>query len=105
MIQIKDVKVEVTKNNLKEKIIKKLNVKESDIKKIKITKQSLDARNKSQIFYVYEVEVDVINEDLILKSNNTLTKSVSKKYNVPSTKNTNKKIIIVGAGPSGLFCA
>ena len=105
MIQIKDVKVEVTKNNLKEKVIKKLNVKESDIKKIKITKQSLDARNKSQIFYVYEVEVDVINEDLILKSNNTLTKSVSKNYNVPSTKNTNKKIIIVGAGPSGLFCA
>ena len=60
----------VVNNDNKEELIKqivnKIKIKASDIKDIKISKKSLDARNKPDLFYVYEVDVSVINEKLVL---------------------------------------
>ena len=52
MIRIRQIKVEITKNNLneiKKYIAHKLKIKDSAIKTIKINKQSLDARRKNNI--------------------------------------------------------
>jgi len=103
MIHLKNIKVEVTKNNLEDKIIKKLKINSSDLNKINIVKQSLDARDKNNILYVYEVDVDVKNEDKILKLNKELEKSVDRTYILPKS-NRKKNVVIVGSGPAGLFC-
>ncbi len=64
---------------------------DKSIKYIKIKKKSLDARNKDNIFYLYSLLCDskpIVEE--------------KKQYG----KITNKgNILVVGAGPSGLFCA
>ena len=55
MITIRQIKVEVTKNTNEEiikKISKKIKVDESDISDLVLEKQSLDARDKNEIFYV-----------------------------------------------------
>lgn len=109
MIRVRQVKVHIDSNNLVKKIATKLNIKESDIKSYKIIKESIDARDISNIFYIYEVDVEVLNEDIILKNNKSddILKSehIDYKIEVTGTNILNKRPIIVGSGPAGLFSA
>lgn len=109
MIRVRQIKVHIDSNNILNKIASKLNVKENDIKSYKIIKESIDARDKNNLFYIYEVDVEVLNEDKILKNNksNDILKSEEKEYkiNVTGANKLNKRPIIVGSGPAGLFCA
>ena len=69
MIRIRQIKISIEKDNinhLKKKISLILKCSESDIKEISISKKSLDARKKPNIFYIYEVDVDVKNEEHLL---------------------------------------
>ncbi len=111
MIKIRQIKIAVLEDSeerLKKKITKILQVQEQNIKEIKIVKKSLDARLK-QIFYIYEVNVWVANEELILKKNknpNVLLASEPQKLILTKgVKPLTSKIIIVGSGPAGLFAA
>ena len=110
MLRVRQIKVPVTLDNndyLLDRISKKLKVKKTDIKDYIIIKKSIDARDKNNVFFVYELDIDVLNEDYILKNNkNTdIIKSSKIVYTFPKAINLNKKIIIVGSGPAGLFCA
>ena len=70
MIRIRQIKIPIEKDNfnhLKKKVSIILNCPETDIKTISISKKSLDARKKPNIFYIYEVDVDVKNEEHLLK--------------------------------------
>lgn len=113
MIRIRQIKIPIEKDNLnhlKKKASIILKCPESDIKKISISKKSLDARKKPNIFYIYEVDIDVKKEKHLLKkhqSNKDIFLTPEEKYVYP--KIGNKKLkhrpIIVGSGPAGLFCA
>ena len=68
MIRIRQVNVNVlndSKGELIKNCAKKLKIKETAIKDIFIIKQSLDARKKPDLFYSYEVDVKVENENSI----------------------------------------
>lgn len=69
MIRIRQIKINIDLNNLKDKIVKRLHVSEDDILDIKINKRSIDARHKPDLYYIYEVDVKVNNEDNILSKN------------------------------------
>ena len=103
MYRVRQVKVLVEDNDILKAISKKINVRTTDIKNYKILKQSIDARKKESIYYVYEVVVDI---DIKLKLNNDVLEYVEEKYEypIPGTKELNNRPIIVGSGPSGLFC-
>ena len=112
MIRIRQIKIEVDKDNidlLKKKVISKLKINESDIKNFKINKKSIDARKKDLIYYVYEVDLEIINEDKILKNtkSNDIIKIENEEYKIDicGNKKLNNRIVIVGSGPAGLFCA
>ena len=108
MIRVNQVKIKVeedTKENLINKLTKKLNLKNNKILGLKIKKKSIDARNKNEIFYVYEVDVVLENEHVHL--NKDITKKEKEEYVFPKHggKLLNKRPIIVGSGPSGLFAS
>ena len=108
MIRIRQVKVPVLKDNhdfILKKICKLLNVKE--VINYKIIKKSIDARDKNNIMFVYEFDVNCLNEDIILNKvkNKDVFKSIVKEYKLNVTKTINNRPIIVGSGPAGLFCA
>lgn len=112
MIRLRQIKLEVDKDSddlLLEKISKKLRIKKEVIKKYNINKKSIDARDKNRIYYVYEVDIQMTNEDIILKRINdvNILKSSEENYsiNVTGTKKLNNRIVIVGSGPAGLFSA
>lgn len=113
MIRIRQIKISIEKDNstdLKKQICKKLRIESNEIKDIKISKKSLDARNKPNLFYIYEVDIQITNEDKILRKNiknKDILKTPKEEYIYPKlgNKKLNKKPAIVGSGPAGLFCA
>ena len=112
MIRVRQVKVPITDNNEQTIILKiatKLNVSIKKIKNYNITKKSIDARDKKNIFYVYEFDVLVENENNILRKNKSKdilkTPEESYKFLITGTLKMKHKPVIVGSGPAGLFCA
>ena len=102
MIRVKNVKVSVLNDDLFLGVQKK--VKTSNFKIIKILHKSIDARNKNDIFYVYDVVIDS-NEKIHLNDNIFLYEEKENKLTIKGSEKLLDSIDIIGAGPSGLFCA
>jgi uncharacterized FAD-dependent dehydrogenase len=92
---------------LKSKISKILNLPESEILEYQIVKKTIDSRQKN-ILFVYSLDIKVKNIKMI----NTWDIRHRARIHEPFiyqektiNKKTNKKIVIVGSGPCGLFSA
>lgn len=111
MIRLHQLKLNIdhTEADLRRKLLKTLHVKEDALLSYQIEKQSLDARKKPQISYVYTVAVHLKNEKDILKKNRNpnIQAVVPKQYHmkIEGTKSLRSRPVIVGSGPAGLFCA
>lgn len=110
MLRIHNIKLKVEEDSstkLLEKVAKTLNLNKDSIETLTIHKKSLDARNKSEIFYIYEVDVKVPNEEKLLKkyASSNIYKTPVEEYSFPKAKANIESPIIVGSGPSGLFAA
>ena len=65
MIRVRQIKVAIendTSAEILKKISKKLNTNKNNIVSFNIHKKSIDARLKPQIFYVYEVDIELKDE-------------------------------------------
>lgn len=110
MIRLRQVKIPISEDNLlyhQKKIAKLLKTDVKNIEEIIIQKKSLDARQ--EVVYIYEFDVKLKNEKNILKHlhNPDIFLAPKEKYiyPTPGTKTLRGQIIIVGAGPAGLFAA
>ena len=104
MLRVRQVKVDVLKKDIIASLAKKLKIKETDILDYEIIKESIDARNKDKIYFVYEIDVNLKNESKI-KKNNDIFESQKRKYIFSKTGTKKGNIVVVGAGPAGLFAA
>ena len=93
MNKLTNVKMPVTatESDLLLKASKLSGIPKDKIKHFKIVKKSLDARDKNNIFYNYSLEVS-----------SKIEKESEKFYKTVNGKPT---VLVVGAGPAGLFCA
>ena len=112
MIRVRQIKIDAVKNDMNElleKLSKKLRINKNDIINYKISKKSLDARFKPQLYFIYEIDVEIKNEDKILKkiNNNDIFKTPKEEYEFNENGKIilNKRPIVVGTGPAGLFCS
>ena len=72
MIRVRQVSVNVDKSSIediKNNTAKKLKINPNDILNLSINKESIDARYKPDLYYIYEVDIEVKNENAILKKN------------------------------------
>lgn len=79
-----------------------------DLGQYYIRKRSLDARKKPELYYVYSIDVEIKNEERVLKSMKGKAQKVSvHPYCVPEhgTERLSDRPVIIGSGPAGLFCA
>lgn len=110
MLRIGQIKMPLvhTTEELRQKAAKILRVSEDDFIEFHIVKQSIDARKKPDIQFVYTVDISLRKEDSILKrvKNNAVSKQTSKKYQFPEGKPSEDAMrpVIIGTGPAGLFC-
>lgn len=112
MIRVRQVKIEVISYSLEklyDTTLKKLKIPKAKILDLKIVKQSIDARNKNMIFYVFEVDIKVDNEKEIVSSLNNpdifIAPEENYKFIHDGTVPLKTRPIIIGSGPAGLFTA
>lgn len=103
-INVNNIIVSILKNQDKEieKEILKRGIKKDNIEKISWLKRSIDSRKKSDIKFVYNVEV-ILKNEIDVKSLKNISLVKEERYLKREAKDINKKILIVGAGPAGLF--
>ena len=107
MIRISNIKYplekEITEDNLKSIVCKTLKTNIDNILNIKISKKSIDAREKRGGFYVLALDVHIKDEKKYLKLKD-VTKVEPFIYNIPK-KQHSKNPVIVGFGPAGLMAS
>ncbi|MCH5265893.1 MAG: FAD-dependent oxidoreductase [Lachnospiraceae bacterium] len=95
---------------LKKKAARLLRIQPSDFLEFSIVKRSVDARKKPDIFYSYTLRFSVAEEEVLLAKNRK-NRNLSRVEPLPSltekihSSPVQEKIIVVGSGPAGLFCA
>lgn len=111
MIRVQQIKLKIphTDRQLREKIRKLLWISEEEIVSVNITKRSLDARKKPELFYVYTVDVELKTESSVrkkIKDKNILFIKKEVPYRaVPTGKKSLRfRPVVIGTGPAGLFC-
>ena len=103
MIRVNNIKVYLNED-LTEKTIKKLNIKKEDIISLEIVKESLDARKKDSIHYVYSIDLNLKNEEKVKNYKDvTIPKLEKYTYEITGNKLMNHRPIVVGSGPAGLI--
>lgn len=107
MIRVNEVKLSVDESSdaLKSKIAKKLRIAPAEIISYRIFKESIDARKRNEISFVYIVDVQVKNENTVLRKNKGLQKSPDLCYEDVKSgeQKPASRPVIVGTGPAGLF--
>lgn len=116
MLRINQLKMHIghSREQLILKVADLLRIKKSDILFLEITRQSVDARKKPEIYYIYALDVKISNEDKVLNAvlkRKNIKEQISVispvKYSFPKcgSKRLSKRPVVVGMGPAGLFCA
>lgn len=110
MIRINQLKLQIphTEEALEKKIQKTLHLKKGDSFTYRIHRQSLDARRKPELFYVYTVDVTVSNENAVLKHCKGDIQKVEEKHYPDSISRNRDSECPSGCHrqrPAGLFCA
>lgn len=96
------IRKDLNDSNIFELAIKKYGIKKEDILDWHISHKSIDARKKSDVHFVYSIDIKVKNETKYRKLEKV------KKIEMPTckiTKALTSRPVIVGAGPAGLFAA
>ena len=115
MIRISQMKLPCghSREDLEGKIVKTLRLKSGQPLRYEIRRHSVDARKKPQLFDIYTVDVDLGNS---LKEDRKLASRLRSKeiaavqqefYRFPDqgSEKMNRRPVVIGAGPAGLFCA
>ncbi|MEG1292456.1 MAG: FAD-dependent oxidoreductase, partial [Lachnospiraceae bacterium] len=110
MVRIQQLKLPIshTSQELEGKISKILRIPISDILSYEIVKQSIDARKKNEVSFVYTIDVVMAQEEMRLKQiKNPLVsqaKRISYKVVGSGTQTLSHAPVIIGSGPAGMFC-
>lgn len=111
MIRVAEIKLTIYEDEvkIKDKIIQKLKIKPSDLISYSIYKQSVDARKKDVLYFVYTVDVAIKDEESVLKRIKNLQTISANEEDYKSVASgdqlLSQKPIIIGSGPCGLFAA
>lgn len=111
MIRISQIKMPLAHNEkmLLVKAAGLLHIKTDQIRSLQMIKKSIDARKKPDIFFVYVLDLEVVQEDKVLaRIHDSRIQKVSEvpyRFAAPGEALLKKRPVIIGSGPAGLFCA
>lgn len=110
MLRLTEIKLPIDHppQAIKDAIIKYLAINDSDIVSYSIFRRAHDARKKSAIMLIYTIDVEIKNEDILLKKtakyrNIQRTPDMNYKFIAQAPQNLTIRPIVIGAGPCGLF--
>lgn len=104
-ISVNNIIISIDKNQdieLKKELLKR-GIPENIIEKIEYSKRSIDSRKKSDIKFVYNIDVS-LSKDIDISGLDVKSHKEKEKISRERKKEI-KEVVIVGAGPAGLFSA
>lgn len=98
-----------TREDVRREACRILHISEEECRDFTVVKQSIDARKKKDIRYIYTADVTVKENrrlKAMLQKNPQLTLAEDVRYHFPSmgSEPLSHRPVIVGMGPAGLFC-
>lgn len=111
MLKISEIKLPLDSGDtdLRAAAAKAIRCREDDIKSVQILKKAVDCRKKENIFFVYNIAVELNTDEAsaAARSKNPRVESyVPYVYEMPENKRTSKlRPVIAGFGPAGFFAA
>lgn len=108
MIRINNVSLPLDYNpaELKKIVAQKLNINQSDIQYAFVHKRSIDARKKNELHFIASIDLKLnISEEKIANKKSFVSLVDEYQYILPKSKHLEKRPVIVGSGPCGLFAA
>ena len=110
MIRISNLSlsIEGDLSDLRKKAAKRLGIRPDAIRALTPVRQSIDARKKQDVHYVYTVDVDTADEAALVRRVNdrNVTLHVPQPYIFPTpVRKPDSMPVVVGMGPAGLFAA
>lgn len=110
MIEIHSIPMPLgfTHEDLVAKVATILQTSPSQLQKVTLTRQSIDARKKSNLHYVCGAAVEAENQEALVAqcSSNQVSLKTPTPYVFPAVaRTTGTKPVVVGMGPAGLFAA
>lgn len=111
MLRVHEIKLAIDEGIelIPDKIKKKFNFKRVELASYSIYKESIDARNKDDIKFVYSVDIEVSNEVEFLKNNGNgkveVTPDMTYQYVQMGEHTIKGRPVIVGFGPCGMLAA
>ena len=104
MLRLENIKIreDLSDEEVVREACRKYQISFSDVEYYSIFKKSIDARNKDDIFYNYTIDVKYTG-----KGGKEIKKVTKESYqiDIKAKRKSEKRPVIVGAGPAGLFCA
>ena len=111
MIRVNQVKLPVSHSeaDLRKKTAKMMGVSADQIQSVELVRQSLDARKKPDLYYLYALDVAVAGKEAaIVKRARSVNVQIRKEeaYRLPDPgiEPLWERPVIVGFGPAGMFC-
>ena len=110
MIRISNLSlsIEGDLSDLRKKAAKRLGIRPDAIRALTPVRQSIDARKKQDVHYVYTVDVDTADEATLVRRVNdrNVALHVPQPYVFPTpVRKPDSMPVVVGMGPAGLFAA
>lgn len=106
LIKISNIKIPVTETtDLKKYVLRHFPIKADNIEEMKILRQSVDARKKSQVFYLYQLLLKLKKEDESLLNNSSISLYKPHAEVQYAEWKAEHRPVVVGFGPAGMFAA
>jgi uncharacterized FAD-dependent dehydrogenase len=110
MIRISEIKLPLDHGPeaLKTALLKRLRIAAHDVKSFAVFKRGVDARKKSNIVYTYIVDAEVADEATVLGHHDphiVPTPDMAYRFVAHAPPTLDKRPVVIGAGPCGLFAA
>ena len=85
--------------------VKKLRISREAIKSVRLAKRSVDARKKTDVHFIISLDIEAKGEDKLLGSLRNASVYEKPVYQIPQVLSPDKRPVIVGFGPAGMFAA
>jgi hypothetical protein rflaF_01479 len=107
MIRVGNIRVplDFDFDSLTELCSKKLGIRRERLKSVRLSKKSVDARRKSDVHFIISLDIEARGEEKLLKTLKNVVFAEKYEYKVPCVKNFNKRPVVIGFGPAGMFAA
>jgi hypothetical protein len=110
MLRISEIKLPLDHgpDALKTALLKRLRLPARDLKSFSVSKRGVDARKRSNILYAYIVDAEVPDEAAVLAYRDphiVPTPDTAYRFVARAPEKLEKRPVVIGAGPCGLFAA